>query len=85
MSDRRPNRPPFISSPSCWAADRIAADAAILLNGLAAMHGRWGENPGLFDFRMALLFNGALLVVATLAFRRLRHDAGEQLSGHRAA
>ena len=57
--------------------------SAILLNGLAALHGRWGENPGLFDFRLALLFNGALLVAATIAFRKLRHDAGEQLSGHR--
>ncbi len=57
--------------------------SAILLNGLAAMHGRWGGTPDLNDFRLALLFHAALLALATISFRRLRRDAGAQLSGHR--
>ena len=59
--------------------------SAILLNGLAALHGRWGQMPGLADFRTVLLFHGVLLLAAAVSFLRLRPDAGAQLSGHSVA
>ena len=57
--------------------------SAILLNGLAAMHGRWGETPSLFDFRIVLLFLALLIAASAISFRRLAPDAGAELSGHR--
>lgn len=56
--------------------------SAILLNAFAALHDRWGEAPGLADFRAVLLFHGLLLLAAAISFLRLRPDAGRQLSGH---
>ncbi len=56
---------------------------AIMLNWLAAMHGRWGDAPNLADFRIALLVIASLLVLAVFSFRRLDHDAGAELSGHK--
>jgi len=56
--------------------------AAILLNGLAALHGHWGGVPNLLDFRLVLLLYAALLLAAIPSFRKLRPDAGAQLSGH---
>jgi MFS family permease len=57
--------------------------SAIMLNWLAAMHGRWGDAPSLADFSVALLVIAALLLLAVVSFRRLEQDAGAELSGHR--
>jgi EmrB/QacA subfamily drug resistance transporter len=59
--------------------------SAILLNTLAALHGRWGDMPGLIDFRIALAVNAAVLVIAAIWFRQLDRDAGAQLIGGKMA
>jgi MFS family permease len=59
--------------------------SAILLNTLAAMHGRWSDMPGLIDFRIALAINAAILVVAAIWFRQLDRNAGAQLIGGKKA
>ena len=56
--------------------------SAILLNVFARTEGRPDGMPSLFDFRMVLLFQAALLLAATVSFFRLREDAGANLSGH---
>jgi len=57
---------------------------AILLNALAAVHGRWGGTPSLLDFKLVLLLYAVLLLAAIPSFLKLRADAGAQLSGHSA-
>ncbi|MCW3836973.1 MFS transporter [Sphingomonas canadensis] len=58
--------------------------SAIIINALSALHGRWGEAPGLADFRVALLFHAALLLAAMASLRKLEGTAGARLSGHSA-
>ena len=56
------------------------ASAAIVLN-LSQMF-RGGSAISLSDFRIAFLLAGAVAVLAALSFRRLRADAGVEVSGH---